>query len=70
MVIPENAIPNEETKYAVEDDLLAKEKYPPEDLINWIKTERNKTRKPIWQNSKYIMKNRKKRSNGIKTRKR
>jgi hypothetical protein len=48
MVTPGNAIPDEETKAAVEDDLLATEKYPPQDLINWIKTEDNKTRKTRW----------------------
>jgi hypothetical protein len=32
-------------KVALEDDLLATEKYPLQDLINWIKTEDKKTRK-------------------------
>jgi hypothetical protein len=43
-----------------EDDLLATKKYPPQDLINWIKTEDKKTRKTRWQNSENNKKNRKK----------
>jgi hypothetical protein len=45
MVTPGNAIPDKETKAVVEDDLLATEKYPPQDLINWIKTKDNKQEK-------------------------
>jgi hypothetical protein len=45
MRIPENKITDEEAKTALEDQLLATEKYPPQDLINWIKTEGKKTRK-------------------------
>jgi hypothetical protein len=44
----------------MEDDLLSTEKYPPQDLINWIKTEDKKIRKTRWQNSENDMKNRKK----------
>jgi hypothetical protein len=43
--IPVNEIEDEDAKSALEDDLLATEKYPPQDLINWIKTEDKKTRK-------------------------
>jgi hypothetical protein len=43
-----NEIDDEEAKAALEDDLLAIEKYPPQDLINWIKTEKQKTRKARW----------------------
>jgi hypothetical protein len=43
--IPVNEIADEDAKSALEDDLLATEKYPPQDLINWIKTEDKKTRK-------------------------
>jgi hypothetical protein len=50
---------NEEAKVALEDDLLSTEKYPPQDLFNWIKTEDKKTRKTRWQNSENSMKNRK-----------
>jgi hypothetical protein len=61
MRIPENEIADEEAKTALEDDLLATDKYPPQELINWIKTENKKTRKTRWQNSENNMKNRKKR---------
>jgi hypothetical protein len=37
MGIPGNEIADEEAKTALEDDL--EEKYPPQDLMNWIKTE-------------------------------
>jgi hypothetical protein len=60
MGIPGNKIADEKAKAALEDDILATAKYPPQDLINWIKTEDKKTRKARWQNSKNIMKNRKK----------
>jgi ribonuclease HI len=40
--IPGNEIADEVAKAALEDDLLATEKYPPQDLINWIKTEDKK----------------------------
>jgi hypothetical protein len=33
-----NEIADEEAKSALENDLLATVKYPPQDLINWIKT--------------------------------
>jgi hypothetical protein len=39
MLIPGNEIADEEAKNALEDNLLATEKYSPQDLINWIKTE-------------------------------
>jgi hypothetical protein len=39
MGISGNEIANEEAKTALKDDLLATEKYPPQDLINWMKTE-------------------------------
>jgi ribonuclease HI len=45
MGIPVNEIAEEEAKGALKDDLLSTEKYPPQDLINWIKTEDKKTRK-------------------------
>jgi hypothetical protein len=45
MGIPENEIADEEAKAALVDDLLTTEKYPPPDLIHWIKTEDKKTRK-------------------------
>jgi hypothetical protein len=35
--IPGNEIADEEAKAALEDDFFATEKYPPQDLINWIK---------------------------------
>jgi hypothetical protein len=60
MGIPGNEIADEEAKVALEDDLLSTEKYPPQDLIDWIKTEDDKTRKTRWQNSENNMKNRKK----------
>jgi hypothetical protein len=41
MRIPGNKIADEEAKAALEDT----EKYPPPDLIHWIKTEDKKTRK-------------------------
>jgi hypothetical protein len=53
---------DEEAKAALEDDPLSTEKYPPQDLINWMKTEDKKTRKTKWQNRK--------KENGIKTRNR
>jgi hypothetical protein len=59
MEIPGNEIAEEEAKAVLEDDLLATEKYPPQDLINWIKTEDKKTRKARLQNSENNMKNRK-----------
>jgi hypothetical protein len=70
MGIPGNEIADEEAKAALEDDLLATEKYPTQDLINWWKDK--KTRKTRWQNSniaKTIWKIGKKRSNGIDTEK-
>jgi hypothetical protein len=33
---PGNEIAGKEAKTALEDDLLSTEKYPPQDLINWI----------------------------------
>jgi hypothetical protein len=39
MAIPRNEIADKEAKAALEDDLFATEKYPPQNLINWIKTE-------------------------------
>jgi hypothetical protein len=42
MRIPKNAIADEKTEAALEDDLLTTKKYPPQDLINWIKTENKK----------------------------
>jgi hypothetical protein len=63
MGIPGNGIAEEEAKSTLEDVLLlTTEKYPPQHLINWIKTEDTKTRKTRWQNSENNMK--------IKTRKR
>jgi hypothetical protein len=44
MGISGNYIADEKPKAALEDDLLATEKYPSKDLINWIKTEDKKTR--------------------------
>jgi hypothetical protein len=35
-------------------DLLATEKYPPQDLINWVKTEDKKTRKQDGKIAKII----------------
>jgi hypothetical protein len=72
MGIPGSEIADEESKVVLEDDFLSTEKYPPQDLINWIKTEDKKTRKTRWQNSENNMKNRKKEIewNGIKTQKR
>jgi hypothetical protein len=58
--IPDNKIADEKAKAALEDDILSTEIYPPQDLITWIETEDKKTRKARWQNSKNIMKNRKK----------
>jgi hypothetical protein len=43
----------EEAKAALED-LLATEKYPPQVLINWIKTEDKKTRKKDGKTAKTI----------------
>jgi hypothetical protein len=60
MAIPRNEIADEEAKTALEDDLLATEKYSPQNLINWIRTEDKKTRKTRWKNSDNNMKNRKK----------
>jgi hypothetical protein len=51
MGIPGNEIADE-AKAALEDDLLSTENYPPQDLINWIKTEDKKTRKIRWNNRK------------------
>jgi hypothetical protein len=45
MGISGNEIAGEEVKAALEDDLLATEKYPPQDLINSIKTKDKNTRK-------------------------
>jgi hypothetical protein len=64
MGIPENEIADEEAKTALEDDLLSTEKYPPQDLIDWIKTEDKKTRKKDGKMAKKIGK---KRLNEIKT---
>jgi hypothetical protein len=47
MRIPENEIADEKAKTALEDDLLFTEKYPSQNLINWIKTEDKKTRKKM-----------------------
>jgi hypothetical protein len=55
--LPVNEIADKEVKTALEDDHLATEKYPPQDLI---KTEDEKARKTRWQNSENNMKNRKK----------
>jgi ribonuclease HI len=44
MGIPGNGIADEETKAVLEDDLLVREKYPPQDLINWIKTDNKKNK--------------------------
>jgi ribonuclease HI len=41
MGIPGNEIADVEAKAALEDDFLASEKYPPQDLINLIKTQDN-----------------------------
>jgi hypothetical protein len=60
MGIPGNGIADEEAKAALEGHLLSTEKYPSQDLIDWIKTEDKKTRKARWQNSENNMKNRKK----------
>jgi hypothetical protein len=49
---------NHKAKAALEDDLLATEKYPLQDLINWIKTENMKTRKTRWKNCENNVKNR------------
>jgi ribonuclease HI len=49
MGIQRNRIADEEAKAALEDDFLTTEKYPPQDLINGIKTEDKKTRKTRWQ---------------------
>jgi hypothetical protein len=57
---PENKIVDEEAKITLEDDLLATEKYPPQNLINWNKTEDKKKRNTRWQNSENNMKSRKK----------
>jgi hypothetical protein len=43
--IPGNKIADEEAKVALKDYLSSTEKYPLQDLINWIKTEYKKTRK-------------------------
>jgi ribonuclease HI len=48
MGIPENEAANKEAKTALENILLPTEKYPPQDLINWIKTEVIKIRKTKW----------------------
>jgi hypothetical protein len=45
MGIPGNEIADEEAKATLENDLIATEKYPPPDLINWIKTEDKKNKK-------------------------
>jgi hypothetical protein len=42
------------------EDKKATEKYPPQDLINWIKTEDKKTKKARKRSSEKNMKNRKK----------
>jgi hypothetical protein len=60
MWIPGNEIADGEAKAALEDDFLATEKNPPQQLINWIKTEDKKITKTRWQNSGNIMKNKKK----------
>jgi hypothetical protein len=54
MGIPGNGIADEEAKATLEDVLLSTEKYPPQDLINWIKTEDTKTRKTRCQIAKTI----------------
>jgi DNA repair exonuclease SbcCD nuclease subunit len=69
MGIPGNEIADKEVKADLENELLSTEKYPPQDLIIWIKTEDKKTRKTRWQNSENNMKNRKKRSIFHSTRK-
>jgi hypothetical protein len=60
MRIPGKKIADEEAKAALEGELLATEKYPPQDLIDWIKTEGKKTRKARWQNSEHILKKKEK----------
>jgi ribonuclease HI len=45
MGIPGSEKANEGVKPALEEDLLATEKYPPQDLIHWLKTEDKKTKK-------------------------
>jgi hypothetical protein len=44
MLSPGNEIADKEAKAALVDDLLATEKYPPQDPINWIKTENKKSK--------------------------
>jgi hypothetical protein len=56
-----NEIADEKAKASLENNLLATEKYPPQDLITWIKIENMKTRKTRWQNSENDMKFGKKR---------
>jgi hypothetical protein len=51
-----NYIADKEAKAALDDDLLSAEKYPSQDLINWIKTEDKKSRKTRWKNSENNMK--------------
>jgi hypothetical protein len=58
MRIPENEIADEEAKTALENDLLATDKYPPQELINWIKTENKKTRKTRWNKDTKLIKRR------------
>jgi hypothetical protein len=61
MEMPGNESTDEEPKTTQEDSLLPAQKYPPQDLINLIKTEVLKI--------KNGMKTGKKRSNGIKIQK-
>jgi ribonuclease HI len=44
MGIPDNEIADEKAKSALQDDLLSTKKYPPQNVINWIKTENKKTK--------------------------
>jgi ribonuclease HI len=52
MRIPVNEIVDKEAKAALAGDILSTKKYPPQDLINWIKTEDKKTRKKEKQDGK------------------
>jgi hypothetical protein len=45
MGIPGNKQADEEAKAALDDDIQQNEKYPPKDLVKWLKTETTKISK-------------------------
>jgi hypothetical protein len=58
--ITENEEADEKAKQALEESILKDEKYSPEDLNGWIKTEMVGSRQRRWEKGEKVMKERKK----------